>query len=134
MPINDFKVLTRFSEISSLSFIFRYIFRIIFISNKVFYFSQINVFIDCHLSKVYFRLERRAWSYLAQSFRVFIPKSFDFLFRKKRSYLKIAVSEFSIFLKSKFFLPAIFLKLIFNQKKKSGFIWPETFVFYFKNI
>ena len=148
MPINNFKVLTTFSEISFLSFIFRYIFRITFISNKVFYFSQVNVFIVCHLSRIYLQSEkmggliwpktfdflfhkhsvfcsekkrcslkiavpefssvfiachfskihlqseRKAWLYLAQNFPFFISKTFEFLFRKKRCSLKIAVPEF----------------------------------------
>ena len=35
-------------------------------------------------------------------------------------------TKFSIFLRSKCFLLAIFLKFIFNQKEKYGFIWPKT--------
>ena len=44
----------------------------------------------------------------------------------------MAVPEFSIFLKSKCLLHAIFLKFIFKQKEKRGFIWPKTFDFLFQ--
>ena len=79
---NDFAVLTRSTEISFLSFIFRYIFMITFTLNKVFYFSQIDVFNACHLFKIFLQSERKAWLYLAQDFRFFISKTFDFSFRK----------------------------------------------------
>ena len=75
---SNFKILTRFSEISSVSFIFRYIFRIIFASNKVFYFSPVKVFISCHLFKIYLLSERKAWFYLAQNIRFFVLKHSNF--------------------------------------------------------
>ena len=78
---SNFKILTRFSEISSVSFIFRYIVRIIFASNKVFYFSPVKVFISCHLFKIYLLSERKVWFYLAQNIRFFVLKTFQFLFR-----------------------------------------------------
>ena len=53
---------------------------------------------------------------------------------KKTCSLKMAVPEFSIFLKSTCLLLAIFLKFIFNQKGKSGLIWIKFSIFYFKNI
>ena len=68
MPIYDFKVLTRFSEIISLPFIFQY----------------------------------------------------------------LLLAKFYIFLKSTCLLLAIFLKFIFNQREKCGFIWPKTFNFLFQ--
>ena len=89
---SNFKILTRFSEISSVSFIFRYIFRIIFASNKVFYFSPVKVFISCHLFKIYLLSERKAWFYLAQNIRFFVLKTFQFLFRIRP--FKAAVPEF----------------------------------------
>ena len=89
---SNFKILTRFSEISSVSFIFRYIFRIIFASNKVFYFSPVKVFISCHLFKIYLLSERKAWFYLAQNIRFFVLKTFQFLFRIRP--FKAAVAEF----------------------------------------
>ena len=70
MLINDFKVLTWFSEIRCLSFT----------SNKVFYFSQVILFIACHLAIV------SVW------------KTFAFLFKKKCS-LEVAVLEFKKFMK-----------------------------------
>ena len=48
---------------------------------------------------------------------IFMSKTFDFLFRKKRFSLKIAVPKFFIFLKSTCLLLAIFLKLILARKK-----------------
>ena len=87
-----FKVLTRLSKISFLSFIFQYIFRITFTSNKVFYFSQVNVFIACHLSQIFPKSDRRAWFYLVQNFRFFISKTFDFLFSKKEVFLENSYS------------------------------------------
>ena len=112
------KFLQRFSEINFLSFIFGYTFRIIFASNKVFYFSQIK--------------ERKIWFYLNQNIRFFISKTLNFLFRKKRCCLKRAIPEFPIFPKSTCLLLAIFLKFIFNQKGKRGFIWSKTFHFLFQ--
>ena len=89
---SNFKILTRFSEISSVSFIFRYIVRIIFASNKVFYFSPVKVFISCHLFKIYLLSERKAWFYLAQNIPFFVLKTFQFLFRIRP--FKAAVLEF----------------------------------------
>ena len=57
-------------------------------SYKVFYFSQVNVFIIAyHLCKIYLQSERKAWIYLSQNFRIFIQK-------KKSCALKVAVLEF----------------------------------------
>ena len=44
----------------------------------------------------------------------------------------IYFSKFSISLKSLCLKLAIFLKFIFKQKKKRGFIWPKTFDFLFQ--
>ena len=98
MFINEFKVLTRFSEISFFAFNFWYIFRLTFTSNKVFYFFRVNVFIVCNLSKIDLQLQKKVWFYFAQSVRFFISKTFDFLFRKKRCSSKITVPELSILL------------------------------------
>ena len=70
--------LTRFSKISFLSFA----------SNKVFYFSQVNVFIVCHLSKICLQSERKSWFYLVQNVRFSVKKNFEYLFRKKELFLK----------------------------------------------
>ena len=78
--LNNFKVFPSFSEISCLSFT----------SNQVFYFSQVDVFIGCHLSKIYLQSERKASFYLV-----------DFLFQKpnfsekKEKYLSIFVKSLS---------------------------------------
>ena len=182
MAINDFKILTIFFAISFLSFIFRYIFRITFTSNKVnaliachiclkfifnrkekpdfiwpktfdfifqkhsiliqkkeiflenscswiFYVSQVNMFLACHLSKIYLQSERKMWFYLDQNILLH-----RFLFRKKRYSLKIVVPEFSIFLKTTCFLYAIFLKFIFSQKENRGYLAQNIRFFYFKYI
>ena len=94
VPIIGFKVLARFSEISFLSFFFQYIFRKAFPSNKVFHFSQVNVFVASHLSKIDFQSERRALFYFPQNIRFFVSKTSNSLFRKKRFSLKIALPEF----------------------------------------
>ena len=94
MPINDFKVLTRFSEITFLYLIFRYIFPVTFTSNKVFGLSQFDLFIACHLSKRYLQSERKVWFDLTQNFRFFISRIFALLSRKTNCFLKIAVPEF----------------------------------------
>ena len=73
----------------------------------IFYFSQIKVFIACHISKMYLQLGRKAWFYLAQNYRFFILKRLDFLFRKKCP-LKILFLKFLFFLKTKCLLFAIF--------------------------
>ena len=118
MRISDFKFLTRISKISFFPFIFRCLQGNICFQ-KVFYFSRVNVYIVCYLSKIYLQSERKA-------FRFFISKIL-ILFRIKRCSLKIAVPEFSIFLKSTCLLLVILLKFIFNQKEKCCFIWPKTF-------
>ena len=116
-----------FLRLAFLPFILRYILRITFTSNKVFYFSQVSV-IACHLPKIQLKLERKAWFYLAQNFRFFISKTFDILFRKK----DVSWNNCSwIFYCFTFLLLAIFLKIIFNQKEKHGFIWSKTFNFLF---
>ena len=71
-----------------------HIFKIAFTSNKIFFFSQVNVFMACHLSKIDLQSERKAWFYLAQNMRFFISKTFNFLLRKTRCSLKIAFPEF----------------------------------------
>ena len=69
---------------------------------------------------------------------LFGPKFSIFYFKqiiyseKKRCSLKIAVPEFSVFLKSKYLLFGVFLKFIFNQKEKRGFIQPKIFDFLFQ--
>ena len=87
MP-NDLKVLTVFPKISFLSFIFRYIFRITVTSNKVFYFSKVNVFIACYFSKIYLPSERKAWFYFTKNFQFFGSKIFEFLFINKEMFLE----------------------------------------------
>ena len=86
MP-NDLKVLTVFPKISFLSFIFWYIFRIV-TSNKVFYFSKVNVFIACYFSKIYLPSERKAWFYFTKNFQFFGSKTFEFLFINKEMFLE----------------------------------------------
>ena len=82
--MNDFKVLTRFSEISCISFT----------SNKVFYFFQVNMFLlAIFLKFIFIQKEKRSfvWS-----------KTFDFLFQnpsnfyseKKSCSLEVNVLEF----------------------------------------
>ena len=71
--------------------------KMVFLENScswIFYFSQVKVFLACHISKIFLQSERKAWFYLAQNFRVFISKTFKFLFRKKICSLKVAVPEF----------------------------------------
>ena len=68
---------TVFSEIGFLSYIFTYIFRIIFTSNKVFQFSQTNVFIAYLFCKIYLLSEKSVF-FLALTVRFFI----DFLIQK----------------------------------------------------
>ena len=47
----------------------------------------------------------------------------------KLAVFPLLVAKFSILLKSTCLLHAIFLRFIFNQKEKRGFIWSETFNF-----
>ena len=81
MPISDFKVAQDYLKLTFFPFSFD-IFRITFTSNKVVYFSQVNVFIACHLSKIYLQSESKGWSYLTKNFQFFILKKFEFLFKK----------------------------------------------------
>ena len=118
MPINNFKVLIRFSEISFLSFIFGYIFRITFTFNKVFNFPKSTcLLLAIFLKFIFNRKENRGFVW---------TKTFDFLFRKKRCFLKITFSEFN----SMCLLFAIFINFIFSQKEMRGFICPKTFDFF----
>ena len=102
----------------------------VFTSNKVFFFCQINLFIASYLCFIW-----------ARTFD-FLSKRFDFLFRKRRCSLTKIVflnkkggPEFSIFLKSLCLLLAIFVKFIFDQKGKRGnfpFFISKTFAFLFR--
>ena len=51
---------------------------------------------------------------------------------RKLAVVTLLLTKFSIFLKSTCLLLAIFLKFIFNQKEKRGFIWSKTFDFLFQ--
>ena len=62
-------------------------FTITFTSNKVFYFSEVNVFIADHPSQSYLQSERKARLYLAQKFRFFISNTLDFLILLKKEEL-----------------------------------------------
>ena len=53
---------------------------------------------------------------------------------EKRGVPWITIPEFSISLKSKCLLLAIFLKFIFNQKENRGLLDPKLSIFYIKNI
>ena len=92
MPINDVKVLKDCSDIL----------QIIFTSNKVFYFSQIIVFMAYYLSKIYPQSERKMWFYLAQNFRFFISKAFEFLFKKGVISSKQLLLNFKVIKRNKF--------------------------------
>ena len=85
-PINDFKVLTRFCKISFLSFIFRYIFKITSTSNTRFpvFFKPACLLIAIFLKFIFNQKENHYFIWL---------KTFNFLFRRKRCSLKIAVLE-----------------------------------------
>ena len=95
----------------------------------IFYFSQIKVFIACHISKMYLQLGRKAWFYLAQNYRFFILKRLDFLFRKKCP-LKIAVPEVSIFSQDKVFIVCH----LWIRRKTVVLFGPTFLFFYLKNI
>ena len=109
--MNDLKVLTRISEASFLSFIFRYIFRIVFISNKVFYFSQINVFLLLIFLKFIFSYkEKRGFIWLKTFFI-----SNNFLFQKHsifylECFLRITVPEYQNYKKVTFNFSKVFEK------------------------
>ena len=51
---------------------------------------------------------------------------------RKVAVFPLLLTKFSIFLMSTCLLLAIFLKFIFNQKEKRGFIWSKTFDFLFQ--
>ena len=51
---------------------------------------------------------------------------------QKLAIFPLLLTKFSIFLMSTCLLLAIFLKFIFNQKEKRGFIWSKTFDFLFQ--
>ena len=125
MPINDFKVLPRYSEISVLSFTFT--------SNKVFYFSQINVFIAFRLSKIYLQSERKAWFCLAKNFRFFILKNIRFFIQKKEALLEKSYSWIFYFRQVNLFIACHLSKIYLQSERKAWFYLPNTFDFLFQN-
>ena len=52
----------------------------------------------------------------------------------KLAVFLLLLTKFTLFLKSTSFLLVNFPKLIFNQKKKSGFIWFKTFDILFQKL
>ena len=82
----------------------------------------------------FFSIRKKSVVLFVPKFSSFYSKIIRFFIQKKEELLENSCFWIFYFSQVKIFLPAIFLKLIFNQKKKSGFIWPETFVFSFKNI
>ena len=51
----------------------------------------------------------------------------------KLAVFSLLLTKFSIFLKSTCLFLAVFLKFIFSQKERRGFIWPEMINFLFQN-
>ena len=100
------------SEISFLSFIFRYIFRETFTSNKILFYFQENVFIACHLSKICLQSERTAWFCLSQNFKFFI---FNFLSRTIRCSWIFCFSPMNVFSGCHLF------KILLQSKRKAWF-------------
>ena len=89
------------------------------------------MFIACHLSEIYLQSERKAWFSLAQNIQFFISKAFEYLFRKKRCSLQIAVPEFQTYKKKKFSISAESLK---NNTIMNFFIGTfQGFCLHFKN-
>ena len=124
VPINDFKVLTRFSQISFFPFIFQYVFRVTFTS----IFLKSTVLLSIFL-KLNFR--KKSVVLFGPELSIFYFKNILFFVQKKRCFLKIAVPEFSTVLKSTFLLLAIFLKIFFIRKKKVVLFDPKLSIFYF---
>ena len=81
------------------------------------------------LKFIFYQKEKRGFNYLTQNIWFFISKHSIFYSKK---YVFLENTCFWIFLKSAFMLLAIFLKFIFNQKEKRGFIWPKTSDFLFQ--
>ena len=65
-----------------------------FTSDKIFYFSQVNVFIACHLSKIYLQLERKRGFIWSQTFDFLLQKPSNIYSEKKSCSLKVAVFNF----------------------------------------
>ena len=61
----------------------------------IFYFSQFNVFIACHLSKKNFQPKQKVWFYLAQNFQFFISKTLEFLFKVADLFIESSCSWIS---------------------------------------
>ena len=73
-----------------------YLFRIALTSNKIFYFSQVNVIIACHLSKIYLQSEKKESFYLDQNIRFFYFKNIQsFIQKKKKVFLENSCSRIS---------------------------------------
>ena len=119
MPINDFKVLTIFSEI--LSFIFWYIFRITFIA-----------LIACHIClKFIFNHKEKCGFIWPKTFN-FIFQKHSILIQKKEIFFENSCSWIFYFSQFNMFLACHFSKIYLHSEKKRGFIWPKTFDFLFQ--
>ena len=117
--IKDFKVLTRFSESSCFSFT----------SNKVFYFSHVNVSIACHFSKIHLQSER---SKMSKTFGFLFQKPSNFYSEKKSCSLKVAVFEFQKYRKK---LAKILQKFLKNKHEHELFHMYFSVIFLlFRNI
>ena len=104
-------------------------FRITFTYNKVFYFSQLNLFITCDLSKIYFQSERKTcWS-----------KAFDILFKNFYSEKDVipendySIPEFSFIFFANFFIACQLSKIYLQLERKKSLYLAQNFrIFIFR--
>ena len=107
-------------------------FRITFTYNKVFYFSQLNLFITCDLSKIYFQSESKTcWS-----------KALDILFQKHLIFYSekdvipendYSIPEFSFIFFANFFIACQLSKIYLQLERKESLYLAQNFrIFIFR--
>ena len=107
---------------------------IIFFAQDGVYLVLLGTDIKGTLTELFRKLNNDA-SFINKRVQLFIHETMSLKWVEKKKILghhSLLLTKFSIFLKSTCLLLAIFLKFIFNQKEKRGFIWPETFNFLFQ--
>ena len=116
----QFTFLTIFPEISCLSFIFRYIFRIIFTSDKVFTFLKLTRLLLVIFLKFIINQKEKRGVYLARNFRVFfISNTFDFFIRKKEVFFENSCSWIFHFSQVKVFIASHLSKIYLQLERKA---------------
>ena len=113
MSINNFKFFQDFLKLALFPFLT--------CLSSIYFIYFISSLLKIFLKFIFNQKEKHSFIW-AKSFNFLFQKNWVFYLDEKMCPLKIAVPEFSIYLKSTYLLLAIFLNFLFNQKEKRGFI------------